>query len=194
MFLPTISFRFVEPFLNDSKYCFAILGFLLRHFFLAPFSDLCSLLSSSHDFSFHLPFFSLSFPAFPLLTLTPPHSHFMFPVILHFSLHFPYQSSILLFPSILVSIPLSFTLFPFQLFRRLHLFLPTFPTPTCSLTFIYSSSSLVSFPLTFALFSHFIHSFPVFFTLLLLLYLCPLASSFFLSLLFPFAYFFLRPI
>jgi len=138
-------------------------------------------------FSFHLPLctfisrLSLSHcNSFPF--------HFMFPVIFHFSLHFPSQSFIILFPSTLLSIPLSFKLLPFQFSRHLRLFLPNFPT------FIYSSSSSASFPLTFVHFSHFIHSFPIFFTLLLVLHLRALASSFFLYLPFPFTYFFLHPV
>lgn len=118
----------------------------------------------------------------------------MFPVIFQFSLLFPSQSSIILFPSTLLSIPFSFKFLPFQLSLHLQSFIPTSPTPTCSLTFIDSNSSSASFPLIFALFSHSTHSSPVSFTLLLLLYFCALASSFFLYLPFPFTYFFLHPI
>jgi hypothetical protein len=131
---------------------------MIRHFILVPFSDLCSSFSSSRVFSFHLPLYTF------ISQLSPSHPnsfpfHFMFSVIFYFSLHFPSQS-IILFPSTLLSIPLSFRLLPFQFSRHLRLLLPNFPTPTCSLTFIYSNSSSPSFPLTFALSSHFIHSFP----------------------------------
>lgn len=143
-------------------------------------------------FSFHLPlctFISCLFPSrcnsFPF--------HFVCPVTFHFSLHFPSQSFIILFPSTLLSIPLSFKLLPFQLSLHLQLIIPTFPTPTCFWLLLIPVLQLPA-PLPSALFPRSIHSSPVSFTLLLLLNFCALASSFFLYLPFPFTHFFLHPI